>query len=90
MFYAETRVYQILWVIAFGLALAPHLVAFIWTEAYLEFLYDIVAEAAMTEIGKTDCAPIDGLMELVLKPVVGPLVDHKQTLTLALLSLLLV
>lgn len=51
---------------------------------------DVVAEATLAEIGKTYGTTVHRVIHLLLEPLVGPLVDHKQALALALLGLLLV
>ena len=86
----EARLQQEVAVVASLQAGLPLRIVLVGTESELELPDEVVAETALAEIGQTDGATVQRLVHLLLEPVVGPLVDGKEALALALLRLFLV
>ena len=75
---------QEFWLVSPCLGLAGERVLLRRTVAQLEFLDDVVAESARTEIGHADGPSVHGVVELFLEEVVGPFVDHEHALAFVL------
>ena len=64
------------------------MLAAVGREAQLEARYDVVAETSVVEVGQAYGASVGCVVQLVLKPLLGPVVEDEHAVAVGLRLLL--